>query len=851
MSVRLVVPLLMSSKNKSSSPLTYISLFSSAGVGCYGFQQAGFECVASVEIIGRRIDIQRHNAKCLYDTGYIADDIRLERTKQKIRDEIELWARKHGVPGIDVIVATPPCQGMSVANHKKKDELGRNSLVVESVRLVNEMSPKFFVFENVRGFLNSMCTDIDGADKRIRQMLEYNLGGAYNIHHQTINFKEYGNPSSRTRTIVLGIRKDLADITPLDFMPTRQTEQTVRSVIGNMSTLSEMGDIDSGDIYHSFKPYSQHMLEWIKGIKEGESAFDNKIPAQRPHKIINNKLVFNTRKNGDKYTRCFWDRPGPCIHTRNDILSSQSTIHPTDNRVFSIRELMHLMSIPSSFKWSSIPLKQLNALTMEEKRKFLKKEEINIRQSIGESVPTVIFHQIATKMKIALQTKFLDEKQAEIIILQHGLHKIENLKKFLIENRDSFNFSELSKIVELTNAKRRKHAAYYTRQDVCFTVVKHLPDASCFRTIRILEPSVGAGNFLPLLIKKYRSVDSVTIDLIDIDKNILNVLKLLLDKLDVPENITINLINDDFLLHNFFDRYDIVVGNPPFQKITNNEALLSKYKRGKLNRKTNNVFSFFLENAVRIADTVSLIIPKSFLSTPEFDNTRQAVSKFAISKIVDYGEHGFKGVKIETICLTVDTKRENSSNTASIESYITRDVCYKQQHYICSSEFPYWLIYRNDLFDTIASRLRFGIFRAYRDRQITKRVTYPQGQVRVLKSRNIGNNEIINLPDYDSYMNELDGYSVAKYLNSNNAVLVPNLTYNPRACFLPKNAVADGSVAVLVVKDDETTITAQDLNYYNSREFTEFYRIARNRGTRSLNVDNNSVFFFGLRIYDV
>ena len=47
------------------------------------------------------------------------------------------------VKDLDVIVATPPCQGMSVANHKKKDELKRNSLVVESIKMVSKIQPKF------------------------------------------------------------------------------------------------------------------------------------------------------------------------------------------------------------------------------------------------------------------------------------------------------------------------------------------------------------------------------------------------------------------------------------------------------------------------------------------------------------------------------------------------------------------------------------------------------------------------------------------------------------------------------------------------------------------------------------
>ena len=55
-------------------------------------------------------------------------------------------AKNFNVKDLDVLVATPPCQGMSVANHKKKDELKRNSLVVESIKMTKQIQPKFFYF---------------------------------------------------------------------------------------------------------------------------------------------------------------------------------------------------------------------------------------------------------------------------------------------------------------------------------------------------------------------------------------------------------------------------------------------------------------------------------------------------------------------------------------------------------------------------------------------------------------------------------------------------------------------------------------------------------------------------------
>ena len=132
--------------------LTYISLFSSAGVGCYGFKELGFECIATNEIIGRRLDIQKFNNKCKYDSGYIQGDIKETQIKKLILKQMDFY-KNLGNDRVDVLIATPPCQGMSVANHKKNDnEIGRNSLVVESVELIKEINPRFFVLENVASF---------------------------------------------------------------------------------------------------------------------------------------------------------------------------------------------------------------------------------------------------------------------------------------------------------------------------------------------------------------------------------------------------------------------------------------------------------------------------------------------------------------------------------------------------------------------------------------------------------------------------------------------------------------------------------------------------------------------------
>ncbi|EJB85453.1 DNA cytosine methyltransferase [Helicobacter pylori] len=256
--------------------LTYISLFSGAGVGCYGLLEEGFECVATNEILEKRLNIQRINRKCKLDESYISGDIKKPETKEKILKQIGFYSKKFGNDRVDLVVATPPCQGMSVANHKKKnDEIKRNSLVIESVDLIKQIKPRFFILENVPSFYKTGCIDKNDNLLEIGSMIEQNLSGEYMLYDEVINFKNFGANSSRTRTLVIGVCKEFKDFTSaLEFFPDFKQEKTLKEVIGSLKPLT-WGEYDSADFYHSFRTYPKHMQEWIKDLKEGQSAFEN------------------------------------------------------------------------------------------------------------------------------------------------------------------------------------------------------------------------------------------------------------------------------------------------------------------------------------------------------------------------------------------------------------------------------------------------------------------------------------------------------------------------------------------------------------------------------------------------
>lgn len=776
-----------------ATDFTYVSLFSSAGLGCYGFKQAGFRCLGTAELLSRRLEVQKANQVCDDSEAYYLGDLSDDQFLNTIAADV-----LKRTDDLTLVSATPPCQGMSVANHKKGDELSRNSLVVKSLLFIKQTDPRFFVLENVRAFLSATCADSDGTLKPISEAIDHNLAGRYSILKRVVNLKDYGSPSSRTRTLVIGVRRDMHDITPYDLFPEMVPPPTLRQLIGHLPSLTEMGEICAQDIFHSFRAYDPRMRSWISGLKPGESAFQNADAQRRPHRVVNGVMVENKNGNGDKYQRNRWEKVAPCVHTRNDILASQATIHPIDDRVFSVRELCLMMGVPENFRWAQFSLEELNRLPLTQKQDFIREHDINIRQCLGEGVPTPVFSAIGRKAKALLDAGLQSETSKAITML------------------------------EKQNPKKKDLAAHYTRQDTAFSLVSLAARFLPSRKLRILEPSVGVGAFLPALFAQFDKT-IINLDLVEIDGNALKRLEELFPI--SPENFTIQKINQDFLNFHPEQKYDLVIGNPPFGS--------SGVVEGKFRLK--DLYAKFIAHSLEIANVVALVIPKSFLSGKEYALLRDEISRnFHIAAIEDYAESAFSDIKIETIGLVVTRNKRSRQTLVRSRLFYTEEI--KDQCRVASNEYPSWLLYRDDFFDEVAKNLNLGLFNAYRDRSITKAKLLPEAEIPVLKAKQIGPRASQTIEFYCD-REDVPG-KFWELTASKDILVVPNLSYYPRACVLPQNTYVDGSAALLIPKDPGTDLTHYD--YFASSEFFYFYRIARNFSVRSLNIDSISAYYWGL-----
>lgn len=347
-----------------------LSLFSGAGIGETYLARNGIDIIIANELISKRANLYKY----LYpDCDMICGNI----AEKKVYDEI---INKSKNKNIEFIIASPPCQGMSVAgknrNQDKMIKDNRNFLITYVFSIVKELKPKYVLIENVPMMLklllpykNSMYSVID--------ILKDIFSKDYYIDGKVIDSSNYGVPQTRLRSIIKMCIKGET----WNWPQTLEKKITVREAIGSLPSL-EAGEI-SNIKWHFARKHDKDNILWMKHTPSGQSAFSNKFYYP--------KKKDGTRIKGyeSSYRRLDWDKPASTITIRNDCIASQRNVHPgrllsdgtySDARVLTPLELMILTSLPKDW---NIPDNT---------------PELLIRQVIGESIPPIMIEKIVEEI---------------------------------------------------------------------------------------------------------------------------------------------------------------------------------------------------------------------------------------------------------------------------------------------------------------------------------------------------------------------------------------------------------------------------------------------------------------------
>ncbi len=149
---------------------------------------------------------------------------------------------------VDLFVGGSPCQAFSIMGYQKGFEDTRGTLFYEYARLVKEIQPKVFIFENVQGLLKHDS----GKTWEVIKKVFNSLG--YNISFRVLDSKDYGIPQTRRRLIVVGFkdknknisepRKKKLNFTLQDFLETNTKFGNFNSKDGKIVLDREASDID-------------------------------------------------------------------------------------------------------------------------------------------------------------------------------------------------------------------------------------------------------------------------------------------------------------------------------------------------------------------------------------------------------------------------------------------------------------------------------------------------------------------------------------------------------------------------------------------------------------------------------
>ncbi|NEM98352.1 DNA (cytosine-5-)-methyltransferase [Pontibacter burrus] len=341
-----------------------VSLFSSAGIAETYLDEVGIDIKVANEIIPSRA--------ALYQSIYpsatmITGDIQ--------RADIFTNIIQSSEGAIDFLIASPPCQGLSVAGKNRNNESmlkdERNYLFYKIVEFIHLKKPAYILIENVPSLLKLLLPYKEKL-VHIQDILQNEFGGLYNIEAEIVDAANYDVPQKRLRAIIKMYKKGTTWA-----WPAKKKAITVLDAIGHLPSI-ESGETSSIPWHFARKHVEKH-ITWMKHTPTGKSAFFNKV--HYPQKEDGTRI----KGYESTYRRINWDKPAPTITIRNDAISSQRNVHPgrlkedgtySDARVLTPLELMILSSLPTDWK---IPQNT---------------PEILIRQCIGESIPPKMINNL-------------------------------------------------------------------------------------------------------------------------------------------------------------------------------------------------------------------------------------------------------------------------------------------------------------------------------------------------------------------------------------------------------------------------------------------------------------------------
>lgn len=311
-----------------------ISLFSGGGGLDLGFAAAGYRSRLCTDIDPFSCKTLSENSRESSHNHFFLDVPVVNADITTLNGEALLRTSSLHRGEIDIIVGGPPCQSFSVFGKRGGVSDPRGMLGWEYLRLINELRPRAFVFENVPGLLT-----IENGDILTRLIKDCQEIG-YTVSTLILEAAAFGVPQFRKRVFLVGSSdgKTVPPIQPTHFEPQSMTlpfsEYTYRTVRDAFRNLPPIGTLPN----HQGRKHSNAIV----------SRYDNLSPGERDHKTRINRLNL--------------DRPSFTIIVGSDKGGGKGHVHPTEPREVTPRESARIQTFPDWWIFSGTsrhPIRQI------------------------------------------------------------------------------------------------------------------------------------------------------------------------------------------------------------------------------------------------------------------------------------------------------------------------------------------------------------------------------------------------------------------------------------------------------------------------------------------------------------
>ena len=326
-----------------------IDLFAGAGGLSLGFEQAGFDLLAAVEIDPIHASVHKYN---------FPECVIFPQSVEKISG-YDLLKLAEDRP-VDVVVGGAPCQGFSLIGQRALDD-PRNSLAKEFIRIVSEVRPRYFVFENVKGL------SLGKHRKFLEEIVETLQGGGYSVQHpwQVLNAKNYSVPQSRERLFLIGSLEG----TPPDYPEPHSALITCEEALGDLPDAESFPTLEHQDYVeyeHTSKlsRYAKAMRcvgrnSWGFGYRRTWDPSVLTSSLRTSHTDISRRRFRETPMGKvEPISRFFKLSPSGQSNTlragtdsARGAFTSPRPIHYSHNRCVTVREMARLHGFPDWFRF--------------------------------------------------------------------------------------------------------------------------------------------------------------------------------------------------------------------------------------------------------------------------------------------------------------------------------------------------------------------------------------------------------------------------------------------------------------------------------------------------------------------